>query len=700
MTKTDNPVGVDQTAKADSAAIGPVKPPPAAPPDATRIASAPVAPAPPVEDGTTIADDGDRTQIAPRKPVGATELGIPPRPTPAAPEWVPVAPGVLINNNYRIVDQISAGGMGEVYRAENLFTGDPVAVKVALPSLARDESIVQLFKREARILGQLTDDAIVRYHNFVLDQGLDRYCLIMEFIEGWTLWDHVRANGPVSESDGVALLRRIAAGLSKAHRRGVTHRDLSPDNVMLRDQRMDQPVLIDFGIARSAEMGDALSGRFAGKVKYVAPEQLGHHGGEVGASADIYGLALMMAAALRAEPLSMGGTVEEAAQARRSIPNLSGLPPALFPLLQYMLEPVPTDRPPSMDAVVRMLDDPTLIPARYRLPQWIDGAAAPETTDEDTTSGITHGGYLDSSESPFAPAPTPAPAVPLPPPPQRRGAILAAAAAFVILAGAGAFWVLQPREPATPPADPVNTVAEVSLPPRDTATREGWLADQDLPACTMAWRIPAGIDAGQIGMLADGPRDTAALSAQYDNQFAARPAVVLNQLAPSQCPAVTFLRELGGRAAPAPVLSLDADRLIGQGTVAGTVRGADGRSTWLFLVAADGAMHDLSRQLQPQGDGTQTFSFDMALAQGSAAARQLIVAVTSEKPLVTAATLPDAAPAERVLPAALSEIAAAGGRAAADQAVFLIEPPAAQPPVPEPAPEPTPEPAPNDAPSP
>ena len=179
--------------------------PPASPPaddDRTRIAAGPgPTPAPiPAHDNRPPPADADRTQIAT------------PSLRQAPPK--PVEPGALINNNYRVQAMLSSGGMGEVYRAENVFTGDPVALKIVLPGLSRDQGIIDLFMREARILGQLTDDAIVRYHNFVLDQGLGRYCLIMEYIDGTTLWDHVDAHGSISAPDAMVMIAKIADGLA------------------------------------------------------------------------------------------------------------------------------------------------------------------------------------------------------------------------------------------------------------------------------------------------------------------------------------------------------------------------------------------------------------------------------------------------------------------------------------------------------
>lgn len=587
------------------------------------------------------ADGDDRTIITPPPVLGAGHQ--------------PVQPGVLINNNYRVQQMISLGGMGEVYRAENVFTGDPVALKIVLPSLAQDDGIVDLFMREARILGQLNDTAIVRYHNFIFDQDLGRFCLIMEFIDGTTLWDHVDAHGPVGSSDALGLIARLAEGLAKAHARGVTHRDLSPDNVMLRGDDLAQSVLIDFGIARAADMGEgALAGRFAGKFKYIAPEQLGHFGGDVGPRADIYGMALMIAAVLRGQPLDMGASAEDAATARRTIPDLSGLPHQVWPLLQYMLEPDPGARPDSMAEVAAMARDPLRIPLRYRHPLW--GAGASQAGD-------------------MAESVAPVPVVPF----ARRGWWWPVALTAGVAALAVGGWLALRSPTLTPVPDvPPAAAAAPQLPGRDPLSRDGFLAGYDLPPCTQVQRIISGLDAGKLAALADGARDYDALLAGYDAAFSARPAVVARTVAPAQCPAVNFARILQGRAEMPPVLSLDSEWLTAGGTMAGRLRETRGRPVWLFLVAADGGVHDLSSRLQPQADGSFTFDFGMTGTAGPPAP-QLIVALASRDPLLVAATTPDGAGSADLLPRALDEIARAGGFAAADIGYFRLEPAAVTP---------------------
>ncbi|WP_161793840.1 serine/threonine protein kinase, partial [Jannaschia aquimarina] len=278
-----------------------------------------------------------------------------PQPDPQVVTASPV--GTVLNENYKIERLIGAGGMGEVYEGEHLFTGNRVAIKMILEQLSKDETIVSLFRREARILFELADDAIVRYLDSFYHSASGRYCLVTQFIEGTPLSDHLTRYGALDEARGRLLMARLARGLQKAHDRGVVHRDLSPDNVMLRDGKVERAALIDFGIATAEDMGDAtLFGKFAGKFRYVSPEQLGLFGGKVGPHTDIYGLALLMAAALRGTALDMGQSVAEAVDARRSVPALDGIPASLAPVLTQMLAPDPAHRPVSMDEVLTLLE--------------------------------------------------------------------------------------------------------------------------------------------------------------------------------------------------------------------------------------------------------------------------------------------------------------------------------------------------------
>lgn len=257
--------------------------------------------------------------------------------------------GTELNQTYKIDSLIGVGGMGEVFQGHNIQTGDPVAIKVVLPEFARDDMILDLFRKEARILNHLSHDAIVRYHVFSMDRSIGRPYLAMEFVGGPSLAERIKS-GPLPEDDVAYLVQRLADGLHKAHEAGVIHRDMSPDNVILPDGKVKSAKIIDFGIARSANVGGAtlLGGSFAGKYNYVSPEQLGLYGGDVTPQSDIYSLALVLAAALRGSPIDMHGSQVDVIEKRRSVPDLSAIPPRFQGLLSAMLAPDPARRLRSM----------------------------------------------------------------------------------------------------------------------------------------------------------------------------------------------------------------------------------------------------------------------------------------------------------------------------------------------------------------
>ncbi|WP_374635008.1 serine/threonine-protein kinase [Paracoccus sp. (in: a-proteobacteria)] len=637
---------------------------PEAEPVATQAAAADAAPdAPAVDDAAT--------RIAPQPgPEGRTIIATPTAGKPAEkPKAQLVEAGTLINNNYRILALVSAGGMGEVYRAENVFTGDPVAVKVILPGLANDAAVLDLFRREARVLVQMRHEAIVRYHNFVLDQGLDRYCLIMEFVEGRHLGKRLSEDGPLREPEVIALLRRIGAGLHRAHASGVTHRDLSPDNVILRDDRIDEAVLIDFGIARSTELGDGLAGRFAGKFKYIAPEQLGHAGGTIGPATDIYGLALLIAAVARGAPLDMGDSVVSASAARRAIPDLTGISHRLFPLLQHMLEPDPQMRPADMGVVLRMLDDPSLIPSRYRLPLWAgsdDGDAA--------------GARGPDSDSPFGSftQPQPLPTEPAPAPPRRKAGLWLGLGALVLVAAGGlGVWLMRPAPAPLPDPEPV---APAALAARDTTTREGFLASQTLPPCTMAERISSGPNTGMIALIGSKPHDAGALADAYDRAFGTRATVLSQRITDKQCPAVDFLQEVSGRPAPAADLRVNAREADGSVQIQGSVAMGADRNLWLFLVAPGGEVYDLTAQLSAPNANSRGFGFALSSGGGTERAGPfLLVALGSGAALASVAAAPSGVPAGDILPAVLAELRAMGDSPSVAAEVVALAPSAESP---------------------
>ena len=274
--------------------------------------------------------------------------------TPRATSADRLPEGTRLNDIFEVGEFVATGGMGNVYRGRNVQTGDVVAIKVIRQDMAEDAAALALFRKEASILHNLMHDAIVRYYLFSVDVRLQRPYLAMEYVEGQALSDRLEA-GALSLADTFVLAERLAAGLAAAHRLGVVHRDISPDNVILQGGLLDKAKIIDFGIARAANLGGAtvIGDGFAGKYNYVSPEQLGLYGGDVTQRSDIYSLGLVLLQCLRGTATDMGGTQAAVIEKRRQVPNLDGVPKVARGFLAAMLAPDPDERPESMDLVAQ-----------------------------------------------------------------------------------------------------------------------------------------------------------------------------------------------------------------------------------------------------------------------------------------------------------------------------------------------------------
>ncbi|WP_336812460.1 protein kinase domain-containing protein [Bosea sp. MMO-172] len=260
--------------------------------------------------------------------------------------------GTKLNGIYEIESLIAVGGMGEVYKGRAIQTGDAVAIKMIRPDMARDDAVLALFRREAAALHNLYNEAIVRYYVFAIDPVSETPYLAMEFVDGQPLSERIQ-QGPLSVEEADILRQRVAPGLHAAHRLGIIHRDISPDNIILPGGDPSRAKIIDFGIARSSILGEGtvIGSGFAGKYNYVSPEQLGLYGGEVSGRSDMYSFALVLAQALTGRAIDMGGSQVDIIDKRRRLPDLSGVDARVRPLLARMLAPDPKDRPADMAEV-------------------------------------------------------------------------------------------------------------------------------------------------------------------------------------------------------------------------------------------------------------------------------------------------------------------------------------------------------------
>jgi len=305
------------------------------------------------DDGTVVAGHGGRAASPPPRPSDApAHDDIPEVPALDAagtrsgerPSGGTIPIGLVIANTYRIESLIAIGGMGEVYRAEHLFNNRLYALKMLKPEFARDERIIELFRREAGVLESIRNRTVVGYNGLLLDDQ-NRPFIVMEYVGGHALSDLIGEH--VFTVEEVRLLRdRIAGALDEAHQRGIVHRDISPDNIVLQDGKLDQPRLIDFGIARQETAAYTLIGdSFAGKFRYASPEQLGQFGGKVDGRSDIFSLGLVLMTIAQGRLIDLGGSPAEVLEQRRHLPDLSGVPAPLRAELTAMLQPDPNDRP-------------------------------------------------------------------------------------------------------------------------------------------------------------------------------------------------------------------------------------------------------------------------------------------------------------------------------------------------------------------
>ncbi|MBI4468618.1 MAG: protein kinase [Acidobacteria bacterium] len=186
--------------------------------------------------------------------------------------------GRTIASKYLIEERIGQGGMGSVYRTRHLVTGKPLAIKVLLEDLAAYDSFVQRFLHEARAAAFLTNPHVIN----ILDCGRegDVVYLLMEYLQGHTLHQLIKLEGPFGPTRAARILGQICSALADAHAHGIIHRDLKPDNVMLRqvEGERDYVKVLDFGIAKVLDEQGAVKlpasrNLFIGTPEYASPEQ-------------------------------------------------------------------------------------------------------------------------------------------------------------------------------------------------------------------------------------------------------------------------------------------------------------------------------------------------------------------------------------------------------------------------------------------
>ena len=259
--------------------------------------------------------------------------------------------------------------MATIYRAIDLHRMGSVAVKILREVYSTDPKFVTRFQREARAASALQHPNIVQVFDY--GQSSDNYYIVMEFVEGADLRHYIKREGMLSNERAVEIAHDVALGLGAAHSRGIVHRDVKPQNIMLNDDGLVK--LTDFGIASVYKDADAerltTTGMTLGTVQYYAPEQA--QGEIVNPSADIYALGIVMYEMLTGHTPFDGDTpVAVAMKHIQDIPEPPSrfnptIPPGLERIIMRCLEKDPRDRYRDGDALAYALDQYARGPRRF-----------------------------------------------------------------------------------------------------------------------------------------------------------------------------------------------------------------------------------------------------------------------------------------------------------------------------------------------
>jgi len=254
-------------------------------------------------------------------------------------------PGQILIERYRVVALIGKGGMGEVYRADDLRLGHTVALKFLPEQVKQSGAALARFHREVRIARQVSHPNVCRV--FDIGETADMPFLSMEYVDGEDLSSLLHRIGRLPQDKAIDIARQLCAGLAAAHELGVLHRDLKPANVML--DRRGKVRITDFGLAGLAGAGDHDSS--SGTPAYMAPEQIA--GKEVTVQSDIYSLGLVLYEIFTGKRAFEAGTLAELVQLRqRSTPTsptklVEGLDPLVERVILRCLETDQGSRPAS-----------------------------------------------------------------------------------------------------------------------------------------------------------------------------------------------------------------------------------------------------------------------------------------------------------------------------------------------------------------
>lgn len=268
--------------------------------------------------------------------------------------------GRILKDRYRIYDRLGAGGAATVYLGRDSQTGQMAIIKLVHGHLV-NEKFMGRFQREIELLQTLDNPHIVKLYDWALqefDPELNQTLsyIVAEFVEGHTLADIIDTRGPLAEADALALGKQIAKGLADVHNKGIVHRDIKSQNIMITPDSMAK--IIDFGIAKGPGQATlTASSHFAGTLYYAPPEQiLEAHG--VDHRADVYALGVvlyeMMTATLPVKAREFGTVASRIISGK--LDPITGVSEPVAALVMQMMALKPEQRPANCEEIVRRIE--------------------------------------------------------------------------------------------------------------------------------------------------------------------------------------------------------------------------------------------------------------------------------------------------------------------------------------------------------
>lgn len=336
-----------------------------------------------------------------------------------------MAENPILNDRYRLIEQIGSGGMAVLYKAQDLELGRVVAVKILRPSLVSDPEFLARFKREARSAANLSHPNIVTVHDVGQD-GPNTHYIVMEYVPGQNLKQLIRAQGAFEMDSALAVIIEVCKGVGYAHRAGLVHCDIKPQNILITpDNRIK---VADFGIARAfstTQPEEELEDVVWGSPHYFSPEQA--TGETPTPSSDVYSIGIVLYELMTGQLPFNGSDYQELALAhlKEPVPSIrsvdAALPPELDRIIQKVLSKEPSNRYRTADQLGRILQ-------KYRdqgqqqtgsfvvKPSDSSQAASPpqatiprqaEPVEQDTIPGVGTGGTAAGPTMPVQPTPPP-----------------------------------------------------------------------------------------------------------------------------------------------------------------------------------------------------------------------------------------------------------------------------------------------------